>query len=70
MDFGKHSKGLVGIRIIGVSKLIYGLILAAAGFGIYHILYNDIGYDLERVISLLHLDPENRISKKLLRPAG
>lgn len=53
--------GRLGYRLIGALKLLSGLLLAAAGFGIFKLLNTDLGTTLNHVIGRLHLDPENRV---------
>jgi uncharacterized membrane protein (DUF2068 family) len=65
-----HNKHLLGVRIIGGCKLLYGLLLAAAGLGIFHLMNRNLGQPLEHYILNLHLDPKNHISKALLRLTG
>jgi uncharacterized membrane protein (DUF2068 family) len=57
-----HSpQGAMGFRIIGTLKLATALMLAAAGFGIFHLLNKDIGDALQHFATRLHLDPDNRL---------
>jgi uncharacterized membrane protein (DUF2068 family) len=51
----------IGLRVVGAMKLSSGVLLAAAGFGIFRYINRDLGASLEHFISRLHLDPENRV---------
>ena len=42
-------------------KVASGLLLVAAGFGIFRLLNRDLGTEVEHVVTRLHLDPENRL---------
>jgi uncharacterized membrane protein (DUF2068 family) len=50
-----------GLRVIGALKVLTAALLAAAGFGIFHLLGRDPGHYLTWFASHLHLDPENRL---------
>jgi uncharacterized membrane protein (DUF2068 family) len=63
-----HS--VLGFRIIGAMKLASGVLLAAAGVGIFRLVHQDLGKTLERFILRLHLDPENQVVQTLLSRAG
>jgi uncharacterized membrane protein (DUF2068 family) len=63
--------GRLGFRVIGTMKIASGLLLAAAGFGIFRMLNRDLGASLEHVVTRLHLDPENWVVHEALsRVAG
>lgn len=51
----------IGLRVVGAMKLSSGVLLAAAGFGIFRYIDKDLGARLEYFISRLHLDPENTV---------
>jgi uncharacterized membrane protein (DUF2068 family) len=57
---GKHG-GPVGFRIIGGLKLASGLLLLAAGLGMFRLFQYDVGTQLEWVVRHLKLDPDNRV---------
>jgi uncharacterized membrane protein (DUF2068 family) len=63
---GSGAEGLLGLRVVGAIKFASGLLLAAAGFGIFRLLHGDIGAALEHYVSRLHLDPENRLVHETL----
>jgi uncharacterized membrane protein (DUF2068 family) len=54
-------RGPLGLRLIGLMKIGSGLLLAAAGFGIFRTIDRDLGASLEGFVTRLHLDPENRL---------
>ena len=51
----------VGLRIIGVLKLISGATALLVGLGVFHFLGNDPGPQAERLITHLGLDPNNHL---------
>ena len=60
----------LGFRIIGAMKVASGVMLIAAGLGIFHSLHSDVGETLEYYATRLHLDPENRVVHKVLTGAA
>ncbi len=54
-----HRKSPVGLIIIGSLKLASASLLAAVGFGIFHMV-SDIGLVLDHYVRMLHLDPANK----------
>jgi uncharacterized membrane protein (DUF2068 family) len=56
-----NTGGRLGYRLIGGLKLATGLLLAAAGFGIFKLLKTDLGTTLDHLVRRLHLDPENQV---------
>jgi len=48
----------LGLRIIGIFKLITATLLIAISFGAFRLMGQDIGEALEHFILHLHLDPE------------
>jgi uncharacterized membrane protein (DUF2068 family) len=61
MGHDADDRGPLGFRVIGALKLVSGVFLAAAGFGIFRLLNADLGATVERFVVRLHLDPENRL---------
>ena len=52
-------------------KLAGGLLLVAAGFGIFRMIHRDLGTTVEHWVTRLHLDPENRlVHETVARVAG
>src|SRR5262249_32418006 len=51
----------VGLRVIGVLKLISGATALLVGIGVFHFLGHDPGPHAERIIIHLGLDPNNHI---------
>lgn len=49
----------VGFLLIGAAKAATGLLFLGAGIGLYHMMDRDVGQSLERLVSLLRLDPGN-----------
>lgn len=71
----------VGLKVIGIIKLVSATLLLALAFGIFKMLGRDVGSILEYYVRHLHLDIENKfitrmianasgISSKELRRAG
>jgi uncharacterized membrane protein (DUF2068 family) len=65
-----HKKNPLGLRIIGIMKLVSASLLMAVGFGIFHLLGTDLGSSLEQFVHRLHLDPENKLITKALAGAS
>ena len=51
----------LGLEVIGAMKLASGLVLGAAGFGIFRLMDEDWGEALEHLVVRLHLDPDDRL---------
>lgn len=49
------------IRVIGVLKLLKAAALIAFGLAAMHLIGRDVGHELRRWISSLHLDPGNKL---------
>jgi uncharacterized membrane protein (DUF2068 family) len=61
----------LGLEVIGAMKLASGLVLGAAGFGIFRLMDEDWGEALEHLVVRLHLDPDDRlVHGTLTRLAG
>jgi uncharacterized membrane protein (DUF2068 family) len=61
----------LGLEVIGAMKLASGLVLGAAGFGIFRLMNEDWGQALEHLVVRLHLDPDDRlVHGALARLAG
>jgi uncharacterized membrane protein (DUF2068 family) len=63
---GASGAGEPGFRVIGALKVASGVLLAAAGFGIFRLMNADLGGSVERFVTRLHLDPENRVVHEAL----
>src|SRR5262249_35095783 len=61
-----HKPGYFGFEVIGIMKLISGLIAVVMGIGLVRFLGHDPGPRAERVISHLGLDPQNHIIHELI----
>jgi len=61
----------LGLRIIGIFKLLTSVLLAAIAFGTFRLMGEDTGIALEHFILHLHLDPERHwINRALVSLAG
>jgi uncharacterized membrane protein (DUF2068 family) len=61
---GKESEkpgGLLGFRIIGIIKLIGGVSLLAAWFGMFRFFKSDVTTELDWMARHLRLDPNNHV---------
>jgi uncharacterized membrane protein (DUF2068 family) len=56
----KHRQRDAGLLIIGVFKLLKGVLFVSLGFGIIRLVHRDVGDLLLRAALALRLDPENR----------
>jgi uncharacterized membrane protein (DUF2068 family) len=61
-----RSAGFYGFRVIGTLKLLSGLIALVVGLGTSRFLRHDPGPKLERVVTHLGLDPQNRFIHDLI----
>jgi uncharacterized membrane protein (DUF2068 family) len=60
-----------GFLIIGAMRLASGLLMLAAGIGVFRLVNRDLGELAERYVARLHLDPDNTIVHAMLaRVAG
>ena len=55
---GREPKGF---QLIGIFKLLSAIFLIAAGVGIFRLVNENLGEELEYYILRLRLDPENRL---------
>src|SRR4051794_31555474 len=56
----------VGLRIIGVLKLISGATALLVGFGVFRFLAHDPGPHAERILTHLGRDPNNHLIHELI----
>jgi uncharacterized membrane protein (DUF2068 family) len=61
----ESTGGRLGYRLIGALKLATGLLLAAAGFGIFKLMKTDLGTTLDHVVRRLHLDPDGWVVQEV-----
>jgi uncharacterized membrane protein (DUF2068 family) len=59
-----------GIFIIAICKLIQGVLLLVVSLGVLHSLHRGVRHDIEQVINLVRIDPENRYVAALLGKMG
>ena len=57
-----HSKekGAIGILLIGLFKLVKGVLLVAVGIGALKLVHRDIAEVVEHWVEILRVDPDNR----------
>ena len=58
--------GYFGFKVIGILKLVSGVMALAFGIGIFRFLGHDPGPAAERLVSHLGLDPHNQIIHEVL----
>jgi uncharacterized membrane protein (DUF2068 family) len=56
----------VGLKVIGVLKLLSGALALAVGIGVFRFLGHDPGPNAERIVTHLGLDPHNRIIHEVI----
>jgi uncharacterized membrane protein (DUF2068 family) len=61
-----ERKSSSGLLLIGVFKLLKGLLLVAVGFGALRFLHKDLGVSVNHLVQVLRIDPENRFIHSLL----
>ena len=54
------EEGAVGILLIGLFKLVKGVLLVAVGIGALRLLHKDIAEVVEHWVEILRVDPDNR----------
>jgi uncharacterized membrane protein (DUF2068 family) len=55
-----------GILLIGIFKLVKGVLLVAVGFGALRLLHRDVATVVGHWVDILRVDPENRFIHRLL----
>jgi uncharacterized membrane protein (DUF2068 family) len=55
------------LRLIGIFKLVKGLLLAAVALGALHYVHRDLAEAAFHLVRRLHLDPEGRLAEPVLR---
>jgi len=55
-----------GILLIGLFKLLKGLLLVAAGVGALKLLHKDVAAVVDHWVQILRVDPDNRFIHRLL----
>jgi uncharacterized membrane protein (DUF2068 family) len=59
-----------GLFVIGIFKLVKGLLLLVAAFGVLHFLHRDVRHTVEHVINVMRVDPDNKYVAALLAKLG
>ena len=68
---GRATGRALGLRVVGAMKLASGLVLGAAGLGLFRLMDQDGGEALGHLVARLHLDPDDRlVHGALARLAG
>ena len=64
---GQSAKpGYLGFKVIGILKLVSGVMALAVGIGVFRFLGHDPGPAAERLVTHLGLDPHNQIIHEVL----
>ena len=63
---GGSKKGDKWVRLIGLLKLLKGILLVVLGIGLLKLLHKDVAEELTRWIDRLNVDPHNHYLRKLL----
>ena len=58
------------LRLISIFKLIKSALFFAAGIGVLHLFHKDVGERLEQLLNHLHVDPDNRYARQLIKQVG
>ncbi len=58
--------GYLGFEVIGILKLVSGVMALAVGIGVFRFLGHDPGPAAERIITHLGLDPQNHVIHAVL----
>jgi uncharacterized membrane protein (DUF2068 family) len=58
--------GYLGFKLIGILKLVSGVMALAIGIGVFRVLGHDPGPAAERIVTHLGLDPHNGIIHEVL----
>jgi uncharacterized membrane protein (DUF2068 family) len=61
-----ERKSASGLLLIGLFKLLKGLLLVAAGFGALKFLHKDLAASVNHWVDMLRIDPENRFIHPIL----
>lgn len=59
-----HSRGLV---IIGVYKIVEGVLLLAVGIGVLRLLHKDVAEEVTHWVNFLRVDPDNVFIHRMLK---
>src|SRR5215469_18305018 len=58
--------GAAGILLIGIFKLVKGILLTAVGIGALRLLHRDIAEVVNHWVDVLRVDPDNRFFHSIL----
>ena len=65
----ERCRHLAGLRAVASLELLKGLLVLAAGFGLFALMHKDIGDVAERLVEHLHLNPAHHIEQVFIRAA-
>ena len=58
------------VRLIGILKLLKGLLLVAVGFGALSLVHRDVGHAIHRAIRYFHIADDNRFVREAIARLG
>jgi uncharacterized membrane protein (DUF2068 family) len=58
----RPTKRSVGLRTLAIAELIKGAIVLLLGFGVFHLMHNNLDDVAERVCQVFHVNPEGKLS--------
>jgi uncharacterized membrane protein (DUF2068 family) len=58
-----------GVLLIGIFKLVKGLLLVAVGVGAVKLLHKDVAATITHWVEILRVDPDNRLIHRLVEKA-
>jgi uncharacterized membrane protein (DUF2068 family) len=59
-----------GLRVVAVFEAAKGLIVFAAGLGLFHLVHRDVGEAAEHLVRLLHLDVDKKYPRIFIEAAA
>ncbi len=70
LDLRGESGQVKVLRAVATFELSKGLIVLAAGFGVLLLLHRDTSEIAESLLRLLHISPDHRLARMLMRSAN
>jgi len=60
------ESGRAGLMVIGIYKLMEGLLFVVVAIGVFKLVHHDIVEVLSRWVGLVHVDPDNKYFQKVV----
>jgi uncharacterized membrane protein (DUF2068 family) len=70
LDRHHFTKTLVALRTIAMFDVIMGTIVLLLGCGLFHLTHENLAEIAERVVQVLHVNPEGKVAKLFYELAG